>query len=549
MKSFFRSNVILSIVTVFCVGVGLGSFARANVLGDMQTFVPNTDGLDFITVHSSRPLNQGFFAVGGHFSYARNHLMVFRDLNKQDYLHYHDQLVEFDTDISYAVSKNLGVFMAIPTLLWQESQSGQDVEVDVYKGIHGYRPGFKYTFGSSPEAFAFVGSLDLPRVKNSPYTGIDPKPILNLELAKNWKRPGFVTYGLNVGYRFRQPTTVPSDAQMFPLDDQVTFSMGRSAPLFKKTGWVAEAIFSTPVDKDPYKERMHASSIDLLLGVKHRVRTNLNMDAGVTAEPFVESQSPQFRVFAGLVYYFKPKWPTYNQAPEIPQEKEPEVVRPVGTVDQELASMSDTGEIPGKAPKAMVIKGLTVEPLRTEIFEGGTVDFKVVSANEPIVMELVRGKGIIYDSEFRYRAPLSPQRVLIRFTDGIGQVKEAQVIVKKIPRADKTLRIKNLKFVFATSNLIPSSKKEIRRIVRVLRGKKLSRIIVEGHTDSIGSNRYNLELSEKRARAVKSILMEELHLTSKQVEAIGFGEERPVATNKTDAGRQQNRRVDLKIYY
>ncbi|NCN95674.1 MAG: OmpA family protein, partial [Bdellovibrionales bacterium] len=101
----------------------------------------------------------------------------------------------------------------------------------------------------------------------------------------------------------------------------------------------------------------------------------------------------------------------------------------------------------------------------------------------------------------------------------------------------------------AKAELIEQSRREIQRIVRALRNKNVKRIIVEGHTDNVGSNRYNLELSEKRAKTVRGILMDELFLKGDQVIAIGFGEERPVATNKTDRGRQENRRVDLKVYY
>lgn len=536
-------HILLVLVSVLTIQTHMD--ARANVLGDMQTFAPNTDGLDFITVHSSRPLNEGFFAVGGHFSYARNHLQVFRTLDDQDLMDYKHQLVEFDTDISYALSKKLGLFLAVPTLLWQQSDSGQPVDVEITRGVHSFRPGFKYTLNDSPEAWAFIGSIDFPNVENSPYTGVDPKPIVNLELAKNWKRPGRVTYGTNIGYRLREPTATPDDAHMFPLNDQLTFSVGRSAPLWQKTGWVAEAFFSYPVNKDPYTEAIHAASVDLLLGIKHRLRRNLNVDAGFTVEPFVESQAPDFRMFAGLVYYFKPGW--FSRSSSAPAQEES--ITPAATVDQELAGMSDTGDIPGEVSGPVDLGGLKISPEYIEVFEGSTVDFQVYSLNEPVEMELVSGRGIIYDSEFRYRTPLRAERARIRFTDSMGNTKYARVIVKRIPRADRTLRIKNLKFVFDTANLIDSSKREIRRIIRVLRDRPVRQIIVEGHTDSLGSNRYNLELSEKRAGTVKRILEKELGLKSDQVIAIGFGEERPVATNKTDRGRQENRRVDLKVYY
>jgi outer membrane protein OmpA-like peptidoglycan-associated protein len=73
-------------------------------------------------------------------------------------------------------------------------------------------------------------------------------------------------------------------------------------------------------------------------------------------------------------------------------------------------------------------------------------------------------------------------------------------------------------------------------------------IIVEGHTDNVGTDAFNQTLSEKRAKAVREVLMKDLGLTENQVQAQGFGESKPIDTNNSDAGRRKNRRVELKIY-
>ncbi len=74
-----------------------------------------------------------------------------------------------------------------------------------------------------------------------------------------------------------------------------------------------------------------------------------------------------------------------------------------------------------------------------------------------------------------------------------------------------------------------------------------ARITVEGHTDSTGSDADNLRLSEARAKAVWDYLAKQLPHSPTQVEIKGYGEARPIATNDTDDGRAQNRRVDLLI--
>lgn len=71
-------------------------------------------------------------------------------------------------------------------------------------------------------------------------------------------------------------------------------------------------------------------------------------------------------------------------------------------------------------------------------------------------------------------------------------------------------------------------------------------IVVAGHTDSNGTDAYNQALSQRRAAAVKSYLVSR-GVPANRIQTIGYGESSPVATNATDAGRAQNRRVELTI--
>ncbi|MDT0295297.1 OmpA family protein [Mesonia ostreae] len=70
---------------------------------------------------------------------------------------------------------------------------------------------------------------------------------------------------------------------------------------------------------------------------------------------------------------------------------------------------------------------------------------------------------------------------------------------------------------------------------------------IEGHTDSQGRDSYNLELSKKRANSVKDYLVDEANISSRRITSEGYGETQPIATNKTAAGRQQNRRVEVSL--
>lgn len=83
-------------------------------------------------------------------------------------------------------------------------------------------------------------------------------------------------------------------------------------------------------------------------------------------------------------------------------------------------------------------------------------------------------------------------------------------------------------------------------VVKTMRDNPTLKVSVEGHTDSIGSEAYNEQLSERRANAVESYL-ETLGVSGGRVTAEGYGESYPVASNATDSGRQLNRRVDVLI--
>ncbi len=96
------------------------------------------------------------------------------------------------------------------------------------------------------------------------------------------------------------------------------------------------------------------------------------------------------------------------------------------------------------------------------------------------------------------------------------------------------------------SSLKPESTSVFVDIIRILNEYPNARFTVEGHTDSVGSNATNQRLSEERANAVRDFLINE-GIPGSRLEAIGYGEDRPIASNNTRAGRTQNRRVEINL--
>lgn len=96
------------------------------------------------------------------------------------------------------------------------------------------------------------------------------------------------------------------------------------------------------------------------------------------------------------------------------------------------------------------------------------------------------------------------------------------------------------------SDLKPGAQNNFRRLAEALNQRSGRTVVVEGHTDSQGSDAYNLSLSQRRADAVKSYLVN-YGVEANRITSVGKGEGFPVATNDTASGRQQNRRVEVII--
>ncbi|MGA2781285.1 MAG: OmpA family protein [Smithella sp.] len=92
----------------------------------------------------------------------------------------------------------------------------------------------------------------------------------------------------------------------------------------------------------------------------------------------------------------------------------------------------------------------------------------------------------------------------------------------------------------------PGLYSEINRVAGVLNQYPNTLIRVEGHTDSKGSSEYNMNLSKRRANTVRTLLTQR-GVADSRMEVVGFGATMPAATNDTEAGRQKNRRVEIKI--
>jgi outer membrane protein OmpA-like peptidoglycan-associated protein len=94
--------------------------------------------------------------------------------------------------------------------------------------------------------------------------------------------------------------------------------------------------------------------------------------------------------------------------------------------------------------------------------------------------------------------------------------------------------------------LLPGAREKLAKLSGIILAYPSLKLEVEGHTDSVGTDEYNMKLSENRANAVRDYLVQQ-GIDASSIGARGFGEGQPVATNDTAEGRQQNRRVEIVV--
>jgi outer membrane protein OmpA-like peptidoglycan-associated protein len=180
-----------------------------------------------------------------------------------------------------------------------------------------------------------------------------------------------------------------------------------------------------------------------------------------------------------------------------------------------------------------MIRGLTVVLLLTMVSLPG--------------LSAAQGAGSLTDSQGKSSAedlaralfaePAAPVR-----TRGVGPVQSPASMA--IPKPVVTL---NVLFAPNSATIPQASYAEVDKLGTVLSWPQYHdyRIQLEGHTDSQGNERKNQQLSERRVQSIKQYLTQRFQVAPERIDVVGYGSSRPIATNDTPEGRNQNRRVEV----
>jgi len=198
-----------------------------------------------------------------------------------------------------------------------------------------------------------------------------------------------------------------------------------------------------------------------------------------------------------------------------------------------------------KALLNLVVTNFDMEPLsgETVIFraEKSKKEFSVVTDKNGKA-QILLPKGDTYEIKYKEFATVVEYS---KFEIPNKQGKfTLQLNIKYEP--SKVFTLDNVYFDVDKATIKKESYKQLDELVNLLKLKKNMEIEIAGHTDNSGRKEYNMELSQKRAEAVKQYLIKK-GISANRIKAVGYGDTQPIATNDTPQGRAKNRRIEVRV--
>lgn len=356
-----RPKSLRSLLLAIVLATALGpAVAVSNIVGvGTQNFNPVTDGLDYVTVHSSKTLKPGIFNLGGFFNSAANTL-PYVDSATQSRTQLNDSLSSSDFSVGLGVLENLSVGLSVPSVLAQSVENRTGVRGDFSStGNTELRFNTKWRFaGDDAGGLATVASVNLHRTKNDPYAGADPGPTYNIELVADKTFTNKIAAAVNLGYRFRNSGSPIAASLIEPMKNQIIASLAASY-LFEQadTKLIGEIFGALPAQSQGVNPTRDMTSAELLLGVKHDLSTKLAVHVGAGTELIQGVSSPDWRVYTGLNYTFGPAWEDTPESMQVVRVEPPRsAVRAAVEVTPPTSEKFSVGSILFEFDSAQLVK-------------------------------------------------------------------------------------------------------------------------------------------------------------------------------------------------
>jgi outer membrane protein OmpA-like peptidoglycan-associated protein len=266
-------------------------------------------------------LDPGIVNIGFFLNYAVNSLPYVYGVggSGQTRTKFNDRLFSSDLNFGVGLTDNWDIGFAFPYLWSQSVDDNGQLGRYSQTGMTGQRFNTKYRFFNGDSwGLAAVVSADKSLVENNPYTGDNPGPTYNFEIATDVMLRD-VLLGFNLGHRWRSPgASLASIYGISPLPNQWIYSVAASYLLARlDTKLIWELYGSYPDGKRSDTQTLNVSdrersSLETLVGLKYDWTTNLAVHFGGGTELYHGTGTPAWRVYSGINYAFGPVWGRKN---------------------------------------------------------------------------------------------------------------------------------------------------------------------------------------------------------------------------------------------
>jgi OmpA-OmpF porin, OOP family len=245
-----------------------------------------------------------------------------------------------------------------------------------------------------------------------------------------------------------------------------------------------------------------------------------------------------------------------------PPSKEPTYEPPTTTDNTPTKTRTKTGKVgevdhtPTPTPAPVVTNVLVsgiVRDVKTNRPISATIDYKLSSSKQVIdsvqsfastgLYKMTLQKGQVYTYTASARGYLANNDI-VDLSKATGKVTK-DIYLTPLAVGDK-ITLKNIYFEVSKSDLLTASFAELNKLVTMMEDNPLMEIRLEGHTDIVGDPDANLELSQDRVDACETYIVKK-GIASARIQAVGYGDTRPIVKKGTDEERKVNRRVEFVV--
>jgi OOP family OmpA-OmpF porin len=523
----------LLMACALALGLAATSAAAQDARFDVQLFRPSGAPQDLVMVGQSRPLAHMSASGGFFFNFSLDPLiLVNKDGDEtRKVLSLVGNRLQLDAMATVGVFDWAEVGVDVPLIL---AQGGDNLEAIGTEGaVQGYVLG----------DLRLLGKIAIPGLRRrAEEKGLGAAITFGLSLPTGdqdaFASDGEITYspGLLVDYRFANGVLVSASGGLWTrpdrlffgtkLGDMAPFGLGAEVPILRGRGLTAVGMVHGAIGLDKLPDQPRNIPAELLIGLRWYSSTGLTFTFGGGGGCGCSPQAPSLRFFSSIVWVpaKTAEWEALERFKDPPES------------DSDGDSVVDSQD---DCPSEAGLSDLAGCPLRDSDGDG-TEDSQDDCPTEAGLSDL--GGCPMPDED----------------GDGVEDALDQCPGVAAGPtgrygcptvriQGNKILILESVNFATDQDIILSESFPILTEVAQVLKTHpEISRLLVEGHTDTRAGEKYNLDLSKRRAASVRMYL-EESGVEAERLCSQGFGQSRPVAGNDTEEGMARNRRVEFTI--